>query len=62
MDIEIAKCSFYSCTFVDSKMHSIRIHNTKFQEVDFSGTKIKGSLRFEDNKYVDVIGQPYELC
>lgn len=62
MDIEIAKCSFYSCTFIDSKMHSIRIHNTKFQEVDFSGTKIKGSLRFEDNKYVDVIGQPYELC
>ena len=57
----INSCSFYKCALVDNYMDVMRICNSTFKFVDFSGTHIFGYSTFRNNKMYHVLGEPYEF-
>ena len=54
-------CSFRDCSLVDNRMDRMKIVNSSFHYVDFSGTYIYGYSIFHDNQKYNVLGEPYEL-
>jgi len=56
----IESCSFYDCLLVDNHMKMIKIHDTTFEYVDFSGTYIE-HVESSNNQMYNVTGEPYEL-
>ena len=53
-------CSFYGCALLDNHMLLIKIHDTIFEYVDFSGTDVEYS-ESGNNQMYNVLGEPYGL-
>lgn len=58
---EIEGCSFSDCSMVDNSMNDMKICNSTFQYVDFSGIYIRGYFVCSNNQMHEVLGEPYEF-